>query len=137
MLPDAAKAKTSAGAEAFVRFYIDLINSAVTLPKPGLLPPYSDRGCLFCQGIEKDVNKLASEGHRYADEPLEVGELVEEQAPVDQVIFVSDMTQRAVQVVDSEGHATTHSKAGEMPIRIAAIWTGTGWQFFDLEKRAS
>ena len=65
-MPAEARTQDAAGAEAFVRYYIDLINRTSTVMDAAPLREFSD-GCTECNRIAADTEGDASAGHRYND----------------------------------------------------------------------
>ncbi|MGY1692208.1 DUF6318 family protein [Geodermatophilus sp. SYSU D01105] len=63
-MPDEARTQDAAGAEAFVRYYIDLINRTSTVMDAAPLREFSD-GCEDCDRIAADYEADASAGYRY------------------------------------------------------------------------
>ncbi|SDL61893.1 hypothetical protein SAMN05660642_00447 [Geodermatophilus siccatus] len=63
-MPAEARTQDAAGAEAFVRYYIDLINRTSTVMDAAPLREFSD-GCLDCDRIAHVVDKDAALGHQY------------------------------------------------------------------------
>lgn len=135
VVPEAATANTPAGAEAFIRYYFEVLNKAFMTPKSGLLPPLSDPGCQFCAATEKDVTELASLGQRYATAPLTIGKLEREEAPEGQEIFITQMMQSAATLVDSRGETVRTESAQKLPVRAAVSWNGKAWQVFEVESQ--
>lgn len=101
-MPAEARTQDAAGAEAFVRYYIELINRTSTVMDAQPLRDLSD-GCRDCDRIADNTDKDASEGYQYFD-----GELLirtSGSASVEggraQIAFTLD--QRALKVVDAGG----------------------------------
>jgi hypothetical protein len=61
-MPDAARANTKAGAIAFVRHYIDLINYAQATGDVGPLAAVEDAGCKSCTSARDGVRKHYASG---------------------------------------------------------------------------
>ena len=64
-MPAEARTQDAAGAEAFVRYYIDLINRTSTVMDAAPLREFSD-GCLDCDRIASAVENDASVGYQYS-----------------------------------------------------------------------
>ncbi len=63
-MPDEARTHDAAGAEAFVRYYIDLINRTSTVMDADPLREFS-QGCEDCNRIASIVEQDAASGHQY------------------------------------------------------------------------
>lgn len=63
-MPDEARTQDAAGAEAFVRYYFELINRTSTVMDAQPLRDLSD-GCRDCDRIADNVEKDAAAGYQY------------------------------------------------------------------------
>ncbi|MBM6404608.1 hypothetical protein JQN72_10185 [Phycicoccus sp. CSK15P-2] len=133
MVPEAAQENTPEGAEAFVRFYLDLVNEAWTTPATGLLPPLSDDDCGFCTRTEADARELAKAGHHFAKDSVESGSAKQVPAPSGQVHFEIEVTQKAVTIVDDSGAEVDRIQGATERVKVGVKWTDSGWRFLDLE----
>jgi len=71
-IPAAARAHTPAGAEAFVKYFIQRSNEAWTGPHAGILAPLCQASAIACTGLERDATRLAKEGHHYDGDPVTI-----------------------------------------------------------------
>ena len=104
-MPAEARTQDAAGAEAFVRYYIDLINRTSTVMDAAPLREFS-QGCEDCNRIAAATEEAAAAGHDYeggemtilqSGEPLIKGHTAEMALRVDQAEF---------RVLDASGTAT-------------------------------
>lgn len=70
-MPDEARAQDAAGAEAFVRYYIELINRTSTVMDAAPLREFS-QGCEECNRIATDTESDAASGYSYEGGELAV-----------------------------------------------------------------
>ena len=70
-MPAEARTQDAAGAEAFVRYYIDLINRTSTVMDAAPLREFSN-GCAECNRIATDAENDAAAGYRYEGGELAV-----------------------------------------------------------------
>jgi hypothetical protein len=63
-MPDEARTQDAAGAQAFVRYYVELINRTSTVMDARPLRDFSD-GCRDCDRIATSTEKAASVGNDY------------------------------------------------------------------------
>ncbi len=68
-IPLAARQRTAAGAEAFVRYYLTILNQAGTQPRRGLFEPLSTDQCRTCAGFAQNTADLMKDSERYAGPP--------------------------------------------------------------------
>jgi hypothetical protein len=73
-MPDEARTQDAAGAEAFVRYYIDLINRTSTVMDAAPLREFSD-GCAGCDRIAVDTEKDLAAGYEYRGGQLSITEI--------------------------------------------------------------
>ena len=94
-MPDEARTQDAAGAEAFVRYYIDLINRTSTVMDAAPLREFS-QGCLDCNRIAAATEEAASAGQDYeggemtvlqSGKPLIVGTTAQMALRIDQAKF--------------------------------------------------
>jgi hypothetical protein len=101
-MPAEARTQDAAGAEAFVRYYIDLINRTSTVMDAAPLREFSD-GCEDCERIASNVEADATAGYSYSGGRVEI---IEIPAPLIKQ-FTAEMAlvvdQSALKVVDATG----------------------------------
>jgi hypothetical protein len=102
-VPDEARTKDAAGAEAFLRYYIDLLNRQRPLLDG---QPLQDLGptCVTCARIAKNYSDAAAAGHRYEGGTLSLNDVVEPQIAGDEASLVFGIRQEAVRIVDQSGN---------------------------------
>ncbi|MBN1093870.1 hypothetical protein JKP75_15700 [Blastococcus sp. TML/M2B] len=104
-LPMPAEARTpdAAGAEAFVRYYIELINRTSTVMDAQPLREFSD-GCRDCDRIADNTEEAAAAGNAYRDGEITITRfdppLIQESTASITIAFDQD----ALAVVDSVGN---------------------------------
>jgi Family of unknown function (DUF6318) len=101
-MPDEARTPDAAGAEAFVRYYIELINRTSDVMDAAPLREFSN-GCNECSRIAADTDTDGAAGYEYEGGELTITSmgtpLVEGQ--VAELAFIAD--QAALRVVESTG----------------------------------
>jgi hypothetical protein len=101
-MPAEARTQDAAGAEAFVRYYIDLINRTSSVMDAAPLREFSD-GCEDCERIASNVEADATAGYSYSGGRVEI---IEIPAPLIKQ-FTAEMAlvvdQSALKVVDATG----------------------------------
>jgi hypothetical protein len=110
-MPAEARTQDAAGAEAFVRYYIDLINRTSTVMDAAPLREFSN-GCAECDRIAADTENDGAAGYRYKGGAITItatGDafIKEEKA---EIAFVAD--QASLQVVDSNSEPVTDLSFG-------------------------
>jgi hypothetical protein len=101
-MPDEARTQDAAGAEAFVRYYIELINRTSTVMDAQPLRDFSD-GCDECDRIAVDTEADASAGYKYEGGDLTVREVGDPliQGSTAEMAFRVDLA--ALIIVDASG----------------------------------
>jgi hypothetical protein len=101
-VPDEARTKDAAGAEAFLRYYIDLLNR-----QQGVLDgqPVRDLGpdCQECLRIAKNFDEVAAAGQRYEGGEITLNALTEPLLESEKATISFGAKQEAVRIVDSAG----------------------------------
>jgi hypothetical protein len=73
-MPAEARTQDAAGAEAFVRYYIDLINRTLTVMDAAPLREFS-QGCEDCERIARNVEADATAGYSYSGGHVDIVEI--------------------------------------------------------------
>jgi hypothetical protein len=132
-IPEAARAHTKAGAEAFVKFYMDQANRAWVEPNATLLPALSDSGCLSCKSIQQTAAALVRDGQHYVSDPVTVTRVAAfGRAPKGQQYVRLLMIQHKVEVVDSTGKVVSTDPRESLARTAGVIWEGTSWRMYDI-----
>ena len=132
-IPEAARAHTEAGAEAFVKFYMEQANRAWTEPNASVLPPLSDAGCLSCKDIQATAEDLKTSGQRYVSRPVTVTRVAAfGGAPPPQQYVRLFMTQHKVDVVDSNGLVVLTDPNKALVRTAGVIWEGSSWRMYGI-----
>ncbi len=100
-MPDEARTRDAAGAEAFVRYYIDLINRTSETLDPAPLRELSD-GCVDCNRIAADAEADAAAGYSYVGGALTVT-YIQAGTPNGTVEVSLVVDQAELQIVNEEG----------------------------------
>lgn len=108
---------SEAGAEAFARHYIDLINQTGMEPEEGVLEPLSGPNCETCANFAVAVIGLAEEGHRYSGPVFEVTRVDPLVFP-DEAAVTVEAKQLAVDVLDVDGTVVTSEEASHGTMRF-------------------
>ena len=100
-MPAEARTQDAAGAEAFVRYYIDLINRTSSVMDAAPLREFS-QGCTECDRIATDTENDAAAGYHYEDGEITIAwvQALEPKAEAE-IAFFGD--QAALRVVDASG----------------------------------
>ena len=124
-MPAEAREQTEAGATAFSRYYLELINHTSVDMDSQYLRQLSI-GCSACERIADETDSDAAAGYRYSGGQLSIdGELraVIDPSGAAESAFVLD--QAALQVVDSTGQPILNlsfSALADLPSGAAATW---------------
>lgn len=133
-IPAAARAHTAAGAEAFVRFFLDQVNTAWTKPETGLVAPLGDSGCLSCKAFEEEAAELVAKHHRYAQPPglyTKVEAVGEPTKQGRRYVKVTAIQQR-VNIVDRSGKVVSTDPRKPLALTALTMWQGDRWLLYDI-----
>ena len=133
-LPEAAKAHTAKGAEAFVKHFVGVLNEAWTKPDPQLF----DGVCRLeisksCAAFKRTATELKQKGHRYDGDPASVSgiralSMVDHQQRVD---FQGHQERR--NVVDASGAVVMTDPREPSHLMFFLDWGDTGWVVSDVK----
>lgn len=137
-LPDAAKENTAEGAEAFIRYYFEVLNLSVTQPANGLIPQLAYAECESCAVAEERAESFVAEGKRATGDPYVIKSMARVGGtPEDMEYFNMEVRTPAVAVENTDGTVGTPSVAGVLAGEGAAIWEDGRWQLFGLALQRS
>ena len=101
-VPEEARTKDAAGAEAFLYYFLDLLDHQRAIPDG---KPIRDLGpeCQDCLRIAQNYDEVAAAGQRYTGGELTLNELAEPLLEGDDALISFSARREAVAVVDSSG----------------------------------
>ena len=100
-VPAAAREKTDAGAEAFVKYFFDQFNVAWTKPEAGLISSLSTKDCKFCSTTETQAKWLVDNKQRYDKLPVTLLDMEAiAGAPDGQIYLTGTLRQNATNIVE-------------------------------------
>jgi hypothetical protein len=101
-VPAEARTKDAAGAEAFLRYFIDLLNRQRAIPAG---QPLRDLGpeCQNCQRIAQNYDEAAAAGNRYEGGEVTVNAVAEPSFNGDKVTVSFGARREPVSIVDGDG----------------------------------
>ncbi|SFE54428.1 hypothetical protein SAMN05216574_104136 [Blastococcus tunisiensis] len=102
-VPDEARTKDAEGAEAFLRYWIDLLNRQQAIPDGQPLRDLSTSDCYECLRIAKAFDDASASGWRYEGGELSLNDLAEPQVNGNEASLVFGARVEALTVRDSSG----------------------------------
>lgn len=131
VVPDAARAHTEAGAEAFVRFYIDQLNLAWTTPAMNLVSALSEPDCVSCATLEATTEQLVAKGQRYVSAPVSVRSAAAfGGAPSGQQLVHLVLQQHKVDVINAAGAIVTTDPPRDLNRNVVLKWRAEAWHVY-------
>lgn len=133
-VPQAARQRTPAGAEAFVRFYFTQLNVALMTANPEAIRSLSASGCRFCSQNMENAVEMATKGEHYASEPVALSDLRPAPgAPPGQMFISVRIVQSGAAVVSDAGAEIRRDDTASGESLVGVGWTATGWRLLDVE----
>jgi hypothetical protein len=133
-IPAAARAHTTAGAEAFVRYYFERLNVAWTGPHAGILSPLCQASAIACTGFERDATRLAKEGHRYDGDPVAIKFVgVLDVTSPDKYDVLANVVQERRSEIDAAGKIYVTDKRKDLRFHFVLLYTGHAWSVSSLK----
>ena len=106
-MPAAAKGRTAEAAEAFVRYYVDLINYATATLDTSAMEAVSLRSCENCQSIVTIAKNMKDGGRHYEGGRWDVASVEEVSAPSGTRTFQMVVRVGDLKVVAADGGVDT------------------------------
>lgn len=129
-VPDEARTKDAAGAEAFLRYWIDLLNRQRAIPAG---EPLRDLGpeCQNCQRIAQNYEEAAAAGNRYEGGSIGIDAVANPTFKGDEVVISFLAHQDAVRMSDTAGAPIDAGQpaAADLSSGISMLWSAEeqGW----------
>ena len=112
-MPDEARTQDAAGAEAFVRYYIELINRTSTVMDAQPLRDLS-KNCRECDRIAGNTDDDAAAGYRYAEGELLVRAAGSATVEGNEAQMAFTLDQRALRVLDANGSMNSELSSDDL-----------------------
>jgi hypothetical protein len=121
-MPKEAREQTAAGAEAFIRYYMDLYTAAQASMDPSYLEKFS-QGCELCDGIIKTLRDDARAGYTYEGGQVTVSGASFGAPSGGRIEGAFSIEQAALAVHSVDGAALTDLGAPSESLNCGAIFT--------------
>jgi hypothetical protein len=134
-VPQAARAHTFAGAQAFAEFYVGQINKAWTVPDPELLRPYGLPSCKSCAAYVDTAESLANTGRRYDGDPGKIRASAwqpDSRGADVQVRVVAEQCPR--HIVDNRGRVTERTTQRQFELAFDVKWNRGTWRVGEIKQ---
>jgi hypothetical protein len=135
-VPDAAKQKTKAGAEAFVRYFFDAQAQAWGTPDDQLLPPLCLPSTTTCSGFQEVATDLVKAKHRFDRRPVLVDSVNALTTPSTTVVVMMTGRQVAAREVDAAGKVYYTNPVSKLELAFTLAWTADRWRIQQIQKSA-
>jgi hypothetical protein len=127
-IPAAARAHTPAGAEAFVKYYIERWNLAWTGPRAGILSPLCQASSKSCAANEETATRLKKTGHRYDGNPVTIKFIgVLDATEPNKYHVLANLVQERRSEIDTAGRIFLTDKREDFRVNVELIFTGNTW----------
>jgi len=131
-LPAAATTPDAAGAEAFIRYWYELVNYAYASGDSDALLAVSHVDCVGCVGLKENIDTATKvgavwKGVSFTPEQFDVAEPDADGISLATALLVSSENPA---VVEADGTVSEVTGTRVQSIRFWAQWTGDHWQTF-------
>lgn len=127
-IPQAARAHTAKGAEAFARFYLQQVNEAWMAPDPELIRPYALESCKTCANLVSSAEWLVRHGSKYDSRPTTVGPSVVLPESTDVRVLVRVVqSQEASRIINAAGDVQKAFSRVSGESEVEVRWRDSGW----------
>ena len=132
-IPIPARSETTAGAEAYARYFFAQLNRSWSTADPSLLKPLSESGCKTCNAFTGSAASFRSKNQHYKGEVFSVSSVsaLGKGLKGQEVLVVGK--QKPGSVVDRGGNIvkTSVTQAGKFVVSLR--WAGGRWSTLELQ----
>jgi hypothetical protein len=135
VLPDAAKAGTRAGAEAFFRYFWDVYNYSYASLDTAPLKAISESTCKFCTDAAEGIQLQSRRGGRFEGGAVTVKTIVVTPGDVKTGLVANSVIDQALsRVLGADGQVERQVPA-DAGVRVdaAVAWDGKGWRLLGID----
>lgn len=135
VMPPEARADTSAGAEAFARYYFSLINVSFGGADPHELVPHSDASCRSCANFVSGITQLQAQGLVIRPTPYVIENFNElpESTPKLRT-FAATLTRRESTVLRQDGSVKRVDKVDQTLVEFGLSRQNTAWMMREISQ---
>lgn len=129
-IPPAARYRTADGAEAFVRYFLQVTNDVSVNPRVGLLPQLSTPSCKTCRGWERQTASLIAGRKRYRGASLSVDAVagLDGRPETDSTYSVAAIVREGESpIVDQRGAEVARAPRRRSTLEFELIWRTGRW----------
>lgn len=128
VMPTEATKRTTAGAEAFSRFFIKTIDWGYATTNSKYMRHYFESSCTLCVKISSDIDATAAAGHHYLGDRLHILD-VKRSAGAKPFSTAVVMNVDAFTSVDRTGDIKqAQPPVAALTLRCTPTWTTAGWK---------
>jgi hypothetical protein len=132
VMPEAAKANTKAGAVAFVRYYVELINHAQATGEVGQLEAVEDEACTSCRAARKGVSDHYQSGGTISGGEWAIESALAVRNAAIHGWVVDTRVRYGMQTVSfGSSRPNKVNQAGEMVASFQVRWINNVWQVLE------
>ena len=132
--PAAARAHTSAGAEAFVKHFYAQLNVAWSKPEAGLISVLSLPTCKTCANFEREAAKSVSNTERVMGQSviLDTVETSDATNPAKLTVVATGYQPKSI-VVDAAGKTVQTLQRQRLRTLVTVQWSADGWRLAEIQ----
>ncbi|WP_436002924.1 DUF6318 family protein [Knoellia sp. LjRoot47] len=133
-VPAAAKARTEAGALAFLDFFVAEVNRGQTSPGSVDLSTLSDKDCIACKKLQGNLQEYVDNGWSVKQAPVVISNAALANAPNEERVIVNFTYKQLPVAYYKDGTEVGKLKATTTKNAAALRWGGAAWQIYDMEE---
>jgi hypothetical protein len=127
-IPAAARKHTPAGAEAFVKFFVNQSALAWTKPDSSLIRSISMDSCKSCASLARTAEELEADGQRYEHPPIRLESAEALSGKSDRVTVAANIRQIRVNVITDKGDVIRTDEAAQLQRTFLVVWGEGEWR---------
>jgi hypothetical protein len=135
VLPEAAKANTSVGAKAFVRYWFEALNYASHTGDSAPLVSASTADCVACNGLRNRIKSIYGVNEHMVGGDWQASKIkYDPRIKAPDYRFVVEGAQAGQRVVDRHGKTKSGSTRVGFVLFVGLTWGDTGFHVFAAER---
>jgi hypothetical protein len=137
VLPEAAKANTTVGAKAFVRYWFEAVTYAMKTGDTGPIDAVAHKTCGACRKLHKSIDAIYSVGQHTEGGGWNATEIsLDPRSKKPSYRFDVKVAQPPQMLVSKTGETLAERGAEQFVFRTGATWQGDQFVIYGLEKLA-
>ncbi|MFC7487216.1 DUF6318 family protein [Knoellia sp. CPCC 206453] len=133
-VPTAARARTEAGAVAFLNFFVAEVNRGQTAPGTVDLFSISDKACIACKKLQTSLQDYVDNGWLVKQAPVQIHEPALANAATSERVIINFTYEQLPVDYYKDGSSQGKLDAAKTKNAAAIRWISGAWQMYGMEE---